>query len=1060
MFKSFYILLFSFLSIPFISSQNCNNLPDELPQLPSDIEAQNLIIAQCYAPNIFHLAEHTLVNSANGRADLITAVNYDNNWNTGDNWEKLEDYDENNPDTHDELDPLVYYSVVWTDIAWVITYGFYHPRDYGGNEDCCCTGCGLFDGENHENDFEGAILVVSRIDTESGINENQVVGGYSISHNDLIKYRDISEVPEVFIDNRTHAVELNLGPFDEIKTSGNPCDDGESFNSFNSIFYTLSDDNNASVWATESTNSPGFLFGFGSYLLEDIFTSSTQGLWYQRGNPNVFSGSYSNEFHAAGTGGCVEYGGKASAPWGWGQLDYSNDMIKSMVCESMFGGFGQFTCLETPPMVLHNPYIELDCGIPPASYVITEDTDFNALYNINFDRITIMPNTTLTINNSQIPFVETGYIDVRPGGNLIVDNSTLKSCNQGSWQGISSSNNFGGSNGNITIRNNSIIRDADVAITMGKAQIWSQSNLSVSNSKIMWNNIGISFGFGIAISTIENSEFIQNYKSDIMLKGSRGLKITNSIFKQYSSAIDQTSIHSLNSVFKFQDGCLIDNGTIGITMFGTYPFASGSNIGNSNTTSNKIQAIFGIVGAGNTYPSGLRITNNLFNDYPSSGAYIVGENKATIINNNFEYIRGEGIYIQNTGANFNDFNCNEFKHNTITGIQSESDNNNTVFLGNSFENPNLTYYTGDVTLKNSTLNSSIGTEGNPAENCFSEIGKDIIEITQGQSFTYNYYRIGQTCEEPDDGNGFLKEGSIFEPINCLSYGIFNLIDPDGDESLGIDPDSIDYNSICKPCVIDSINQWIINVVGSGGEDPRILDIQNELVETELNFMNEKILDQWINFGIYLALSTGDFTYAENILQPLKKWKWQTSLYGIKMLQRDYNAAQLVLDSLPSRNLNEQYFKTIQNVNIIFHNDPGHTDTIITQADLDLLELIGLSDFPVKGYAASLYYQITGINLYPTNLVTEYSRPRSSANEDSQSLSKVSIIPNPALSNINIELDNHKIRNIEIYSISGNLMFSRKVENTDIDVSNFSDGLYIVIVYSNNGERYISKFIKQ
>lgn len=108
------------------------DLPSELPSNLADLETANRAIAECYAPTIHHMTENTETHSLMGRADLITSVFFDGTESPGDNWNNLTSFQSGNPSTHDELDPLVYYSVVWTDWAWIITYGFYHPRDYAG----------------------------------------------------------------------------------------------------------------------------------------------------------------------------------------------------------------------------------------------------------------------------------------------------------------------------------------------------------------------------------------------------------------------------------------------------------------------------------------------------------------------------------------------------------------------------------------------------------------------------------------------------------------------------------------------------------------------------------------------------------------------------------------------------------------------------------------------------------------------------------------------------------------------------------------------------------------
>ena len=248
-----------------LNAQNCD-LPELLPLEPVELEAANRVIAECFAPTVHQMAENHVHNSANGRADLMISVFYDGDMNTGNNWENLENYQDDNPNTHDELDPVVYYSVVWTNYAWVVTYAFYHPRDYSGMAICC--------PDNHENDLEGAILVIDR-------STNSVEGVYTMSHFDLINYNNATSLTEIYVDNGTHAVKADLGGLDCINGI-NPCDNCLGFNRPH-ITYTFAEDEESSV-NTNDVLSDLFpltrmlLEGEGKYTLEDIFGSQSNSL--------------------------------------------------------------------------------------------------------------------------------------------------------------------------------------------------------------------------------------------------------------------------------------------------------------------------------------------------------------------------------------------------------------------------------------------------------------------------------------------------------------------------------------------------------------------------------------------------------------------------------------------------------------------------------------------------------------------------------------------------------------------------------------------------------------
>lgn len=264
------ILLFSSK----IYAQPCGagSLPTSLPDNLTELEIANKTIATCFAPIIHAMTDNDDANSANGRGDLITSAFYDGDFNTGNNWESLSNYQTGNASTRPQLNPVVYHSVVWTATDWVITYAFYHPRDYAGTGWACCP-------DNHENDLEGAIFVVSR----STFIIRKIA---TISHTQLLSFISPT-ISDIFIDNGTHAVEANVGNgcinFNSLTPPFlSPCDDCNEF-SLPHITYTPGI--TSSITAETSSNG-NQMVGSGTYILEDIFGLSPFSLNSLTQNPH------------------------------------------------------------------------------------------------------------------------------------------------------------------------------------------------------------------------------------------------------------------------------------------------------------------------------------------------------------------------------------------------------------------------------------------------------------------------------------------------------------------------------------------------------------------------------------------------------------------------------------------------------------------------------------------------------------------------------------------------------------------------------------------------------
>lgn len=106
------------------------------------------------APSLRQIVEHwspVIYQSTEDRYDYITNFDFDGNWHGNDNWEHYDCY---------SLPGYVYYSIIESTDHYIITYGFFHPRDTGNP-----TYGWAF---AHENDFEGCRCVVLKDGSEWG----------------------------------------------------------------------------------------------------------------------------------------------------------------------------------------------------------------------------------------------------------------------------------------------------------------------------------------------------------------------------------------------------------------------------------------------------------------------------------------------------------------------------------------------------------------------------------------------------------------------------------------------------------------------------------------------------------------------------------------------------------------------------------------------------------------------------------------------------------------------------------------------------------------------------
>jgi hypothetical protein len=1081
---SIYIIVISMFIIRFdVLGQGCGILPSQLPSNPLEIDQVNKIIACTFAPKIEQLARTNFVNSANGRADLITKIFYDSDSNMGNNWESLDSYANVVTKDYDALDPIIYYSVVWTNVAWVISYDFYHPRDYAGNTSTCLP-------DNHENDFEGAIFVVSRIDMPSlSIIKNQLIGGYTISHEDLLPFTDINTTPIVSIDNGSHSVELNVPVDGCISTAINPCDDCDPL-FIKPITYTKSNDDQCYVAAI---NIPfvlnginiieGVLFGNGLYQLEDIFGSQSNSLFNLKSYPLVFNGDKFYTDNLPCFSNFLGRAGIASAPWGWSQFNYSNTLIHDKICSAFHFAFPKFfNCdLIIPNFIVeYNPYDRNKCINSPYVININQDQDWNFNPNYVISKIVIKPNITLTIKNRSIIMDGNGTIELNEGSSLIIDNSEIIGCKHGpKWYGITTV----GTSNKVHLINQSRIWDALKGISItSRSKVPNPSlkspDLLISQSSFDNCDIGIYLDHNKGNARMINNSFMINCDIGIKCNKANGFLVDNSRF--YGNVVSIDAFDSKITVLsnnKFEwgpyssskntsSGGFIYLNDRGIVLKGSYPGSSGSTIGvSTNNAVNEFKNLtLGILASGNESPIGATVNNCNFDNLPVAAVFS-GANSYHFDNNNVGY--GQvGSWSWKTGSNFNTNSCNLFTQTYDYNIKFEYNNSKTTFIGNNFAS---SVFGKDILLENATIASSIGREDNPAGNCFTPSA----DIVTNNSATFSYFFYDgpdkKICEEPVSMGNYFKNRTLIPQNNCSKIGIFRLIGPkrDGTEEFIPNSDSLDFSThISKDEIRIKIEEGIIKVHNTGGDDPQTLIDESLLTSNSNRFYNENVLDEWINYALYRSIEENDFSFGESILNNLHDWKWQKQLFGLKLRQNRIDEATTLLESMPSRNEDEQFFKEVQSINLKRLKFEENMYWNITVSDLNRLENIALSIQPSSGYARSLYEYLTGKAIPIPILNSEQNNKmdvssRNDINSNSNSIDLIKIYPNPANDKLNIVSKGIDILSITITDLSGR---STKYNNIlkkeySINLEKYNTGFYNITIIDITGIVSNKKFLK-
>lgn len=671
-----------------------------------------------------------------------------------------------------------------------------------------------------------------------------------------------------------------------------------------------------------------------------------------------------------------------------------------------------------------------------------------------FTSIIINEGVTLTVKNSNLLMEENASIYLEKDASLILDNTTISSCGN-TWKGISANKNAN----KVELFNSSLIENAEIGIKLSDL-IWSNPDnhplLVMNHSAIRFCGVGLQFGHGNTKSIIENQSAITSCDTGIKYYNHHGLIIDNSFF---NASAGGTNVEAVDGYLHIRDGNLFIGGYIGVSVEGTIPLFSALDIGDAGLGFNEFFAQSGtaILCNGLESPTGANIINCSIDNTGMTAVILGGATDFEFENNNIAETQN-GVFAFATGDNTNAIKCNTYNNvlNVDNGFAFV--NNRTQFLENSF----IGVHNINNALLTASVSDEIGASDNPAANCFS--GTDIhtgefLNLGSSNPFIYHYFddANGADCQEPTNTGTYTKEESFNQGDGHCNgeIGIFNFTNPNGGGT-GIIPSIYDPPvDLCLNCVIDSINAHIDIVVNAGGDDPRTeSDESSENPHPDL-FLFETIMEEWINFGIFLSIESDDYTFGKEILLPLKKWRWQKRLFGLHVMFGDLNEANSTLLGLEESSKNQIQFKQLQLINLKRIKGEDEAGPI-TASEINLVHQIAVDYESTSGFARSLYFVLTGIRL-PYNIPDL----RDAVPRNGPIAEKLLLYPNPVNDLLTLSYAGGRFTNVEILDQFGKIVYSVKgtdLSDNQIDVSGLSNGVYFIVVNTAT-VRLLDKFIK-
>jgi len=294
-----------------------------------------LDLAYQHAPVHYQDVDRTGSHGLSGKADYITAYDFDGDLNAKNNWDNI-------ANSSRKGNAVGYYSVVETSTHYFITYAFFHPRDW---TDIWF----LYHFDEHENDLEGVLTVVKKDNSTYGT----AIGAVTIFHSDFYSYKaSNSELTNGSEDIDGTLTTQNHNGINRFKTSAEAKGHGIKAHA-----KQQPGGSDYVVYFPSKTTSehPSDIYDRNvKYKLVNIFENG--GMWDQRFNTNLFSNAKSFQ---------KSYGsGSANAPWNWDDKDDGGNQgllaggiayYPAHLVDEYFNGLGNFS-----KTYIYNPYLGIE----------------------------------------------------------------------------------------------------------------------------------------------------------------------------------------------------------------------------------------------------------------------------------------------------------------------------------------------------------------------------------------------------------------------------------------------------------------------------------------------------------------------------------------------------------------------------------------------------------------------------------------------------------------------------------------------------------------------------
>jgi len=492
----------------------------------------------------------------------------------------------------------------------------------------------------------------------------------------------------------------------------------------------------------------------------------------------------------------------------------------------------------------------------------------------------------------------------------------------------------------------------------------------------------------------------------------------------------------------------------GIEIYSTLPISANQfRIGDKpeyrNRFLNNVNA--GIYVQSSNRLSSLQVFNNYFE---SSGrcVNVAGPAKYDIRYNTFNE-SSYGFYALNTGQDDNHLWCNAIRYPGSYGTYLNRDNRGLELKYNVYAG---TATFRDNTILGSTMNpddpgaifSSQGTDGDPADNCFSAPDKAFGTI--GFTTPFRYY---------------VPFGAVNTPQcnvlpSALPMGI-ELVFTTDNEGNDCDNEELPELPVFTKPELDLARQVATQTEVAWQSHPTTSaynDYQQAL--RQKNAVLQSLLAGALDAQNYTAAAT---LLAEESAPEAQQW-----LLNVKLLAKDFTGAQQVWNALPSVTQEEQWFRDIMEVNLQRLQNMGGFS--LSALQLNKLYTIAYSESPYRSYARSLLVLLKE-ERFPLDEAEEELPLIESPNTPQMAIAKTSVpeykvAPNPASETVQVRYPagipgTLTSKQLHLVNLNGLTLKQITLDDSglyDLQARDFPPGIYLLRITDKTGVLYQTKLV--